>query len=327
MRSRRMFTAGRPYELILRVKENLPFACKETIKLILESCLARAQRDLKVTLCHHLWMGNHVHFLLVLWDAQACVNFYQELQKKITEAYKRLLGKARLSIWEGDPVVAEILDLEKAIEKIAYIYANPARANLVANISQYPGISSWKAFEGLPASASATHTKRVPWIRSSTIPTLKSLNLSEREDYLMAEALRSKARLEHNITLSPNAWMLAFGIDDPDEIADINARIKLQIEEKEAQAEEERNSKKRAVLGVQRLLSYAIYRPHIPKKRERRIYVLSSIVELRIEYIARFKAFCEECRECYEQFLLGGNPQWPPGALRPPGPPLASLLY
>ena len=59
-RTRRQIISGRPYELILRVSNKLPFVALELVDLILKSALARAQRDNKVIICHHLWMGNHV---------------------------------------------------------------------------------------------------------------------------------------------------------------------------------------------------------------------------------------------------------------------------
>ena len=268
-----------------------------------------------------------MHFFLMIWDPQACVNFYQELQKKITECFKRLTGKTHLTLWEGDPIVAEVLDLDKAIEKIAYIYANPARANLTETIGQYPGLSSWSEFTQIAPSLNASSSKRVPWIKFSTVPQLRSLNPSKHEDQRIAEELISKAKIEHTLNYHPNAWMAAFGIEDEKEIAEINNRIKERLKEKEELAEQKRREEKKPLFGADALRMQRIMRPHTPSKRERRIFVLSSIAELRIEYIARFKEFCQWCRECYSLLKQGGNPIWPPGALRPPAPPVASLIF
>ena len=80
--------------------------------------------------------------LLIPQDAELCVYFYQELQKKVTEAMKRLLGVRRLNLWEGDPILAEVLDADKVISRITYFYANPAEADLVDSIDEYPGLTS-----------------------------------------------------------------------------------------------------------------------------------------------------------------------------------------
>ena len=173
------------FELILGVKEGLPFATLLTVKLIIESSIARAQRDSKVILSDYLWMGNHVHMVLMSLCPESCTRFYQEVQKKITDLFKKLLGLRRLNIWEGDPVLAEILDLDVAISKIAYVYANPARANLVDKISQYPGVSSWSAFKDVRSDVDATVSKMVPWLRLPSIEKLPCRSLSERQDRFM----------------------------------------------------------------------------------------------------------------------------------------------
>lgn len=48
LRTRRFVCAGKPFELDIRVKEGLPFACVGIIKLIIHSDMARAQRDGKL---------------------------------------------------------------------------------------------------------------------------------------------------------------------------------------------------------------------------------------------------------------------------------------
>ena len=61
------------------------------------------------------------------------------------------------------------------------------------------------------------------------------------------------------------------------------------------------------------------------KKRERRIFVHSSDKELRISYIQMIKAFCRECKECYQLYKQGILIEWPPGAFRPSAPPLVEV--
>jgi len=229
------------FELILRVKEGLPFATLLTIQLIIESAIARAQRDSKVILSDHLWMGNHVHMILMSLCPEACTRFYQEVQKKITDSIKKLLGVRRLNIWEGDPVLAEILDLEAAISKIAYVYANPARANLVDTIYQYPGLSSWYAFKGIAPDIEASVSKMVPWVRLPSIERLPCRSLSERQDRFLYSKLLAANRKRHPLELKPNAWMKVFGIEDEKEIASINDRImqRVSLMEKEAREKNE----------------------------------------------------------------------------------------
>ena len=138
-RSRRLFISKQPYMLTFRVAEGLPFTATHYMKLILEGCIARTQRNYKVTLCHHLWMGNHPHIVAVFKDAELAKRFYTEVQKKLTDAIKRLLGIEHLNIWSRSPRVIELVALRSAMKMIAYYYANPAKANLVERIEECPG--------------------------------------------------------------------------------------------------------------------------------------------------------------------------------------------
>jgi len=118
-RARRQFIANQPYELCFRAKSGLPLPPNDVINLIIESGLARANRDHKVIICSFLWMGNHPHLIVVSRDAEKLKLFYTELQKYLTEAIKRLLGLDLLLLWEGRPMVALVGDIESAVERTA----------------------------------------------------------------------------------------------------------------------------------------------------------------------------------------------------------------
>ncbi len=325
-RRRRLIRSKRTFELELRVKEGIAFPTLLTMNLIIESAMARAQRDDKIEICDYVWMGNHVHMLFVSRDAQACVNFYQEVQKKICESMKRLLGLPRLNIWEGDPVLMEILDVEAVIERKAYLYANPARADLVDKISDYLGVTTWDAF--LSSMSVDTEISRlVPWIQLPTIRKLPSRKLSEVQDLHFARGLRLAAKNQHVLKVRPNGWMNVFGIKDENEVAEINQRIKERIAEKEEAARQVRKEKGKTVIGKWALARQAILMPHTPKKRERRIFVYSSIKELRIAYIKAHNEICEVCVECYRRWRFGDcSTPWPPGTFCPALGVFASAL-
>lgn len=321
-RTRRCIRARKPYELILRVKEGLPFVPNKMINAIIKSALARTLRDDKIILCHFLWMGNHVHIIFLAHSAEQAVNFYQELQKKITDSFKRLLGKRRLSIWEGDPVLAEILDVDKMLEKIAYLYANPARASLTDSITEYPGLSSWEYFKN----SEDLSFKDVPWIRLPAIPEIKSMHISSLEDSQICEQMTGGSTIFHDIPLTPDAWMESFGITKESDKEIINQRTIQHLSMMESEERTKRKAERRTVIGAQKLIKAPLMKSHTPKKRERRVYVHSSDKELRISYIQMIKAFCQMCKECYEFYKQGIFVEWPPGAFRPSAPPLAEVF-
>lgn len=320
-RTRRCIRALKPYELILRVKDCLPFVPNKTVNSIIKSALARTLRDDKISLCHFLWMGNHVHILFLALDAEASVNFYQELQKKITDSFKRLLGKRRLSLWEGDPVLAEILDADKMLEKIAYLYANPARASLTDSISEYPGVSSWEYF----STGKDKSFEQIPWIRLPAIPELTSLYISPLEDERICEEMTQGSTNFYDLPLTPDAWMECFSITKASDKEIINQRTLELVSVMESEARTKRALDRKSVIGPHKLIHASLMKSHDPKPRERRVFVHSSDKESRISYIQMIKEFCRRCKECYELYKKGELVIWPPGAFRPSAPPLVAL--
>lgn len=324
-RTQRYIRSGAIYEICLRTREGLPFPTWETMSLIIKSAIARTQRDEKVTLCHYKWMGNHPHILIQAHDPQQCVKFYMELKKKITDAIKRLTGKKYLNLWEDRTMLAEVLDLDCMIERISYAYTNAARANLVETISEYPGISSWNAF----CNASSIHSEiieKVPRINLTKIKKLSRMDLTPQQDKMIAAEYVAQSKETQQFIIKPNAWMKIFGIETQEEVQKINDRIKERIQKIETELKIRRSSQCKP-LGATRLKKQGISWNHIPRKKNRNIFVLSTIQELRIEYIKMFQELQRRCADLYRQACLGArNILWPPGTFVPSLPPNASAL-
>lgn len=306
----------------MRTRRGLPFTCTLYMKLILKSILARVQRDDKLELLHDVWMGNHAHLLVKAKDAQQCKNFYGELQKQLTEAVKRLLGVEHMNLWAPNATsVVEIVGLESVIERIAYLYANPARANLVESIDDYPGLSSWRAFQDAEPRLDAAASEECRWVRQSMISPLPARSVTHHQDRHLVESMRSKTKTSHTLTYRPNAWMKEFGITTAEEIAAVNARIIAKVREYESEARTMRLQNRWRVKGARRLEREAIDLSYRSKKETRRIFIYAVDDAVRIEKIAEMKWFDERCRYCYERWLIGDyGVQWPPGAFRPPLP-------
>ena len=159
------------------------------------------------------------------------------------------------------------------------------------------------------------------------IEPLPALSLSRRLDLQIAGNLRNSAKKSHTITYFPYRWMQAYGIRTDAEVEAIRQRIINRLALKERQAREARRRAGRSVLGSEALCRQPIMKDHTPKKRERKIFIYTTINQLRIAYIQEMRAFCQLCRECYLA-LKAGNPfpPWPPGAIRPYMPPLATAI-
>ena len=327
MRRRRQIIAGQCYEVCFRARVGIPFPPNDTINLIILSAMARANWDNKVIICDIIWMGNHPHLILISIDAERFSAFLAELEKTLTEDIKRLLGLDFLHLWEGRPTIARIGDAEKVMQRKAYLYANPSRAHLVDTIEHYPGVSSFQAFKKATSQpVDFSVSEDIPWIRLATIKPLGTRSLSPEQDRHYHKHLIGQAKTTHPLTFHPNAWMKCFGIKDS-EVEAINKRIFEMILNSESLSRQERLAKGFSTFGINKLKAEPIMKPHIPKKKERKIFFLASTFETRLAMLNDFLAFDDQCTRCYQALRKGDTSiSWPPGAFRPPMGILANAL-
>jgi hypothetical protein len=329
--SARYFESQKLYAITCRTIKGLPFVATVYMKLLIRGIMARVQRDQKVTLCHFVWMGNHAHMLAIFHDPEQAANFYGEVQKKLTESLKALLGLNHLRLWEGRPVVARVGDLPGAIRQVAYLYANPARANLVDTISHYPGCSSWEAFQETLTSGTNNLDTKVEtseiWVPYSKIPLLPGTALKKHADIDFAALLTENGQ-PHALELYPNEWMRCFGVKSAEKVAYLNQAVLVQLAKNEQEHRNTRSDNNKGVLGERALRVQPITRQHTPKKSptRRRVFVICSDNELRIQLIKKVKALCKLARQYYHDARQGILRGWPPGMFRPPLRPLASAL-
>jgi len=314
----RRFEENHVYEICLRTKKGLPFACLEILNILLLGIMARANRDQKLKVCHFQWLGNHVHILFVVIDPDAVASYYAELMKKTTETWKALFGLQRLELWRKRISVIDLITPEDVEERIAYFYLNPANANLVTSIDKYPGLSSWPIFQNMANSVDFVYTRPVKWYRYNELPAL----LSE-QDFNQPPAPSMLTALDgftnESLVLHPNAWMRSFEITNPEEVKAINRRIVKAVCSQQEVLIAHRRKEGRSVMGVDRLKKE---KPTLsgwePKKNGRRIFVICKDKSLRKQYISEYKLFCMQCREARQKVLAGvKDVLWPKGAFIP----------
>jgi REP element-mobilizing transposase RayT len=325
-RPRRKIISGNTYEITFRTRFGLPFVCTSYVETILSSIIARVQRDEKVHLCHFVFMANHAHIIVVAKDALQCANFHGEVKKQITEAFKQLLGLPFLTLWnENATSVVEIGELEAAKERIAYLYANPARANLIDSIKLYPGLNSFSSFMSSEHTINAKTSSLCPWIRTPTISPIPKRPITQREDKNYSQTLRTMAKLAFELTLEPNLWMKTFGVNEESEVKKINQSICANLDKYEADARALRLLNGWKTKKESRLREETIDMTYIPSRDSKRIYIYVNCPKLRVELLKQYRYFCERCRYCYEQWKIGNyTVEWPPGAFQPPIPPRAN---
>ena len=171
MRTRRFFQKNKTYEICLRTRKGLPFVPLKTVNHVLKSCMAKSLQNKSVKIDDYIWMPNHLHLLLFVQDEIDFIHFYTELMKRITDSFKSLLNLEQLNLWENRPVIMEILDVEKYLERKLYFYSNPLRANLVDKINEYPGLSSWNC----QLSHREEIVEKIKWTKPSKIKKINKM--------------------------------------------------------------------------------------------------------------------------------------------------------
>ena len=322
-RSPRSYSDKFVYEIVPRAKDSLPMPPTKTSNEIRLGILGRTQRDNKVELCHFVDMNNHSHSMAVSITGENLSKFHMELKKKTTDAVKALLGIASLTLWEKRTGVFRIVTLDDAIERVVYIYSNPSNAGLCESIDHYPGVSSWNAFKECELSLDAEVEIEARWYPVSEIPRIPpERRLSPQQDKILYQELKeSEKAIRHPIVLKPFKWLETFGVTEPQEIERIRQRIIERVRDAERANTADRARQQKQSVSPSALRHSLYMKPHKPKKRERKIFLICSDKELRLSLLESFKRTVSKCRECYQRAKAGFRVEWPPGTFTPWFPP------
>lgn len=322
-RTCRIYAEGSVYEIVPRTRNSRPMPPTKTSNEIRLGILGRAQRDNKVELCHFVDMNNHSHSMAVSITGENLSKFHMELKKKTTDAIKALLGISSLSLWEERTGVFEIASLEDAIERVVYIYCNPSNASLCDSIDNYPGLSSWPAFNQCEPSVDAQVEIEAHWYPVSEIPRLPpDRRLSRQHDAALHQKLIASEKAErHPIVLKPFKWLESYGVTDPQAIEKIRQKIVRRVREQEHASASVRAASRKRVVPTAALQGEPYMKPHKPKRKERKISIICSDRASRLLLLESFRRTVQRCRECYRQAKAGIRVEWPPGTFTPWFPP------
>jgi REP element-mobilizing transposase RayT len=185
-------------------------------RFIVGSVLARAQALYPTSICHFLVEGTHIHLLTYVRDPEELTRFIGYFKTETAHYINAMLGRRKRTVWCESFCALPVLSLSSVIEKIIYIYTNPAKDGLENSIRHYPGLSSWRAFRSnkLVQSFKRLHRPMIPYLPGRAY--------SLREYKKEVRKLKSKSHSSHSLILEPNAWMQFFEISDSGEVARIN---------------------------------------------------------------------------------------------------------
>ena len=287
---------------------------------IIKSCLAAAQLLYPVTICHLLVQATHLHMILVVRNPDHVPSFIRHFKTESAHMLNRILGRRKRTIWCDGYDSPMVLTPTRALLAIAYLYANPAKDNLVHTIDSYPGFSTWNMFRSGTLSERYTRLRRFQFLPLS--PEQHNLRSYEQE----ASRLIQESSEILPFTIQPDAWMEAFGITDPSQQSRINARLLQRISHLEQRAAAKRLKDSKPVMGPSRLIAQPLSLSYTPKRSGKRMWCLSDKRSLRISFISFFKKLMATARAVRERWRQGDTSvRYPPGLFPPSMPKLANV--
>ena len=310
-------------ELCTSIQEGLPLVATKYIREIVEGVLAAASTKFRVTLCAFVVMRNHLHILIVVHDPADVSAFMGYLKTELAHAVNSLLGRRKRSVWEPDFDSPVVLTWEKVMERLEYVYLNPARANLSGSIRSYPGVSSFEYAEA--DTGKRTFTKRVKKISRDAIPVLPKRVLSLRQQEVLASELRSGRGVEYELSVSPWAWLECF----PETREADPTVYQKRFLDKFFEAERKVVAEHKFPAPSPDELRMQDPRQRYESKRDgRKMLCMSTCVDLRCAFIDWYRTQAKRAKEALKNFRQGDfTLKPPPGFFLPGGALLAAALF
>jgi REP element-mobilizing transposase RayT len=318
MRTRRYFRAGAVHFITFRTEEGLPFVPVKCINMLLLSALARACRLYPVQLIAVVVQANHVHMLIRIIDPEHASAFIGYFKTETANCLNRLLNRRQRTVWLkrfNSPIV---LDIHKALDLFAYTLLNPVKDGLVDSMSEYPGVSSYSS---LMQDVREISVKSIP---RSCIPKIKDPTCPLGCDAELSSYFSSDSFGQLTLKFEPEALRMAYAETkglSPDKFRQM---LLGTLQKKELEYRLQR--KGRPCVGARKLVAGSMLASHTPPVDGRKMLCLSSIPELRKNFIRHFRSVCARCRSVFLKWRDGDlSVSFPPGMFAPSTPRLANL--
>ena len=299
-----------------RTEENLPFATCLLMNIFLWAIIARARKLYDVSVCHFIFMANHLHMLIVTNNPGDVKDFVGYIKRESAHLVNGLVGRRKKTIWCKGYDDPKILSPADVIRYIVYIYLNPVKAGLVQSIKQYPGVSSWQMF------ITNTKAKVMKWYQRSDLLPLSCSTPSVVEQRSYLQRVFGGSKLCSKFILEPWAWIKCFPELSNADIGRIRRTIIdcIEKEEKELQGS-------LSFVGPKILKSQPIDKEYTPKKYSKKMICICSDIDIRKAFITWYKSKRDKARDLISKLRTGlALSDFPPGFFTPGGVLLANLL-
>jgi len=320
-RLQRKFRHGETYFVTNRTARGLPFVANDFMNAILGGVLARAlQLYDGIAICGWIFMGNHYHAIITITGCGMNMrSFMNYVDGEVAKCINRLMGISNQNVWAGRFEARPLLTTNAILDKLAYMYCNPAKANLVDKIEEFPGLSTWKQFTG----AAPTEFK---WIKPSELEQLPRQGFTSGLMRSLLEMLDTIERDVNELTIEPFAWMTY--MHDAKQLTQQQVIDKVITEVSRLQALhiQERKTKKKGIVTALALSSQSIYKYYRPNSWTRSTSCISTCAEIAAQYRREYRDFCAACRRTWLEWKHGNvAAKYPPGAFLPSTNPLSCI--
>jgi REP element-mobilizing transposase RayT len=237
-------------------------------------CLGLAAKHANVHILFTVAMSNHHHTGIHDPDGNFPL-FIEHFHGLLARCQNALLGRFE-SFWSSEPTsVVHLVEPNDILDKMVYAFANPASADLVDRIEDWPGATS---FQATLSGGELTATRPAHFFR---------------EDGAMPEVVTLPVRRPHGFEeLSPEAW---------------TKLVEQSVRTKEANERDRRIAMKIGVLGRQRIRDQRPFDG--PKMHEHRFQMSPRVASknkwARIEALRRNRGFIEKYRDAFLRHVAG----------------------
>lgn len=306
-----------------RTEEGLPFLPIEFINEIIWSNLAKAQNLFGQEISEVMVEANQFHFILKVTDPESLPKFIGYFKQETAHAINRLLGRRRKTVWVGDYDAPTILDLKRFLQAYAYSILNPVKDQQAASLDEFEGVSSWEMLK------KNITIRRCRKIARNKIPRLSNPHNPAAECKRIMTFLQEHNLEEIDFKLDLFSWKTCF--PETKDLTDeqLHALLIEAINEEKSRLEQEAGSSTSSTQKQPRTKKGAesLLREYRPKKFSPKSICISTIKELRVHFIKRFKSICQLAREIYGEWKSGNFIRtMPPGLFSPGLPRLANCL-
>ena len=319
--NRKYFPHGAVVFIPTRVKEGLPLTPTHFHNLIILGILAKASQLYKVRLCHFVFMGNHLHLILVVESGADVSAFMGYLKGEISHSINRMLGRRQKTIWQDGYDSPLLFTTADVMRYIKYIYLNPTRSYLTSCIDEYPGVNSWNML------TSEVYEQQYKRFARTDMFRLHSPALSINEQRRMAAKLQQLEREANILQLEPYLCFEKVADYDGRSHAELRTAILAEVAAATAELQELHKKENKSYIGATALRRQSMLKEHVPDKFGKRMVCICSDIAFRKQFLCHYRELVKEARATYHAWKRGElNPRIPPGMFAPAMPCLASAL-